>query len=352
MSLVKALPPYVVELIKIYTNAQSNLINIIASKKSINYKQTLLRQVNKELNSLNNYAVTWSRTYMPKAYYDGLKKAEKGLISLGITQLPDLTSFAMLHKDAIEILARSTANDLLEANAFVGRQIKDNIRQASLEAISEKIATGQSVIEAKKKLTERLVDQGLQGIKTKNGRTINLASYAETIARSTTREATNKALLNQLTNLNYDLVKMSSHNSSCPICAPLEGRIYSISGTSSEFPAIENAYVGGHANIHPNCKHVIMPYIQSLDNNLEQNIETSNRSFETDPRSQRSIDLYKKQQKERQELRQDKNQWQQYRLTLPDAAPKTLSGFRKMKESNNKNWNKLQSDYNSIRRVK
>ena len=246
------------------------------------------------------------------------------------------------------MLVANTLDDFNEAIGFVGRTVRDNIRQVGLEMVANKIATGQTVREVKKAIINKLIDEGVGGVVTKNGRTINLASYAETVARSTTREATNTATLNQLKDSGYDLVKISSHASKCGICAVYEGRVYSMSGNDSRFPKLSIAFSGVHMNIHPNCRHVLVPYIPAF-NDVNKDIEYSNRPFNVDPRNKQQIEAYNNIEKQKQQLRNDRRQWERYRLALPDDTPKTLSTFRQMKKANSQRYQELLSDYKSLR---
>ena len=41
----------------------------------------------------------------------------------------------------------------------------------------------------------------------------------------------------------------------------------------------------------------------------------------------------------------DRKQWQNYRAVLGDDAPKSFSGFRRMKQSENDKWQYTQLDY-------
>lgn len=338
------LPEDVVRLIKIYQQAQSDLIKTISEKEATGsvprYQRELLRQVNQVLAELNGKAGDWVKEVIPKNYQKGIDDV--------IAVAPE--SFAKLHEGAVKILASNTSQDLIDANTFVGRQIRDAVRQAGIYAISNKIATGSTVKQAKQNLINKLVDQGLNGIKDKRGRMINLSAYAETVARSTTREATNRATMNQLTYNGHDLVKMSSHATTCKICAPLQGRVYSISGKDSRFPPLTRAYSGVHANIHPNCRHVLMPYIEELADDVSVDIENSNRSFDVDERTQKQVDAYNNTQAKKRQLRNNRRQFERYRMTLPGEAPKTFQGFMSMKRADSDNWKQLQEKYRKVRK--
>ena len=52
-----------------------------------------------------------------------------------------------------------------------------------------------------------------------------------------------------------DIVYVEPHPFSCPLCQKWQGKFYSLTGKSSKYENIENAYNGGLK--HPNCKHNI-----------------------------------------------------------------------------------------------
>lgn len=348
------LPRHVQQLITLYRNAQQDLINTIAYKDAKGnvtwYQKSLLEQVNAQLAELDKQAEQWVGTNIPKDYEKGIKATNDYLNNLGL-DIPSGKAFSSLHKDAIELIAQNAFDDLHDANLFVGRRLKDATRQAGIDAVAKKLTTGQTVRECKKNLINSLIKEGISGIKDKKGRMISLDAYAESVARSTTREATNQASINQLTELNYDLVKISSHNTTCPICAPLQGRVYSISGKDPRFPPLTIAHSGGYANIHVNCRHVVLPFIEELADDLEEMVKYSNRPFDIDSKSKASIDRYNKVQKQKRQMRADRHQWQRYKLVLPNDTPKTFSGFRRMKKANSERWQELQKDYRKVMKV-
>lgn len=341
------------KLINTYQNAQQNMIRIIATKEAkgstTQYQRELLAQINKELEQLLKESNKFTIKVIPQEYKNGVNYAQQGLIKLGIADAEGYSTFARLHTKQIELLVNNTNQDFIDANMFVGRQLNDTIRQAGIEATTQKVSEGQTVKEMQKILQNKLIDQGINGIRTKNDSYIRLDAYAELVARSTPREAQNKGMLNQLTNLGYDLVKMSSHATSCPICASLQGRVYSISGQDTRYPKLSVAYAGEHANIHPRCRHVLMPYIPALADNPDNDKEFSNRSFNVDDENKRKFDTYNQQQKEKAKLRADRIQWENYKLVLPNETPKTLSGFRRMKNANSEKYQQLQKSYKNVR---
>jgi len=334
---VKPLPPEVIALISHYQQAQIDLINIIATKEArgnvTKYRKDLLRSVNQELAILNKYAESWALENIPTAYKAGAASTYIAFRKMNI----DVKEVAINVK-VVNILVKNTAGMLPDAANFVGRVIADDIRKASIEAIAEKVTTGATVKQAKANLIEKLTDKGVLTIKDKAGRMIKLDAYAAMVARTTTREATNKGVIQTVQEAGHDLVQMSQHFTACPLCSKYEGRVYSISGNSGIYPPLDAAFSGGYAIIHPSCRHSLGPYVPQLDDNAAKMIKESNRAFEIDPRDKKSIEVYNNQQKVKAKRRNDRNEWEQAKIAAPKETPKTFSAFRSMKKADSEKY--------------
>jgi len=330
------------KLIKYYIQGQSNLINIIAKKTAkgnvTQYHKDLLKQVNQEVDKLNTYAKKWTKDYVPKTYNNTIGE---------LVSNPQIdVSFSGLDNRAIQILVTNTTDSLITANNFVGRQINDTIRQNSLDVITQTQLTGGTIKDAQKALYSKLVSEGFSSIKDKRGRNMNLDSYAATVARSTTAETQNTATITRLTENDYDLVQITSHAGSCAICANFQGRIYSISGKDTRFPPLDDAMGGGYANIHPNCRHRVTPYIERF-NNVAEDIKKSNKPY-TDNRSQEQKDKYDNKQQQNRKQNTDRRQWEKMKLSGIDNVPKTLSAFRSMKKAKSEKYQSIIKKYKLI----
>ena len=341
-------PPEVQKLIDVYTKAQEQLVKIIKEKEAKGtmtaYQKSLLNQVMGQLNKLDNEAKNWTDETIPDSYNAGADAVDSYLKNNGLD-----TGFSQLNTGAIQALIDDCYGKLNDANNFIGRRIQDAVRQAGIDAVAQKLAQGQTVNQCKKNLIQSLLDEGITCIKDRRGRNINLSSYAEVVARSTTREATNTATLNQLQNYGYDLVKMSSHSPTCSICAIYQGRVYSISGKDSDYPPLDTAYSGDYANIHPNCAHVLEPYIPALADNPEGDMDFSNRPFELSDKDKSMIEQYNKQQAQKAQLRRDRQQYEKYKSILGDDVPNSFANFRQMKYNNTDKWDELKSNYRKIK---
>lgn len=115
---------------------------------------------------------------------------------------------------------------------------------------------GGSVNSATKKVLTELMKKAKDGkyitVIDKNGNPINynVKSYAELLSRTKLINAQAQSTIDIAKTIGNDLVQMSSHNTDCAQCAPLEGKIYSITGNDPDFPKLDF-----EMPVHPRCKH-------------------------------------------------------------------------------------------------
>ncbi|WP_434796635.1 phage minor capsid protein [Terrisporobacter vanillatitrophus] len=336
------------QLIKIYTQAEKRLINIIGNKKVkghvTDFYETMLKQVKLELMQLQLQSAKYSKDivnelYM-EAYYNSLE-------ALDISSIGD--GFAQLHTDAIELISDNMVNNFAEVNNQVGRRIEDSIRDIGLTDTQMKFATGQTIKQLQDELVNNLIKRGIGGIADKRGRVIPFTSYAELLSRSIVAETQNTCVMNVAKEHEKDLVKMTQHNTTCPICAVYEGRVYSLTGNDERFPKLSNipGFNKGYNNIHPRCRHRITPYIEKY-NDVKEDIKNSNRPFEVDKDKEASVKAYQEEQNEKARLRNDKKEYEKYTQILGEQAPKSLQSFREIKYNNSKQWNKLKSNFKIV----
>lgn len=79
-------------------------------------------------------------------------------------------------------------------------------------------------------------------------------TYAELVTRTKFHETQTQGAIITALNHSTDLVRVSSHNTISIICIPFEGRIFSISGKSKDFPQLTDT-----PPFHPNCLHLTFP---------------------------------------------------------------------------------------------
>lgn len=170
-----------------------------------------------------------------------------------------------------------------------------------------------------------------------------------------------------------DLIIMDAHGCVCPECAKYQGRVYSLSGKSRKFPKVPDFYhTTGY--VHKGCSHIFWPYIDGVndpdlaytlsvhplkDKRYGRNIVTfSNRPFVDDRTEECKAEasIYRQEQaakKAQQQYYEDhmiEIEYQKYldsctvkwlQENFPTKAPKNVTGFRRMRTQNTKNYQAL-----------
>ncbi len=137
--------------------------------------------------------------------------------------------------------------------------------------------------------------------------------------------------------------------SCCEQCAKYHGRVYSISGKDKRFPKIPD-FILETGEIHPGCSHSITSFDPRFNTILFRGADVdaviiSNRPFvddRTDSEKQAYNDYLKRRKKDsRPYITTDEKEYYRIKYTLPDIAPKSLSGYVRMKNARSKNFMKL-----------
>lgn len=145
-----------------------------------------------------------------------------------------------------------------------------------------------------------------------------------------------------------DLVVFDDHGSGCcSECAKYTGRVYSISGKNKNYPALPE-YAKLHGNFHPGCRCSMSLYFEGNKiyyKGKEVNAKkASNRPWIDDrtDHQKKSYDEYLKNNLENQKkekLREiNKREYALILEKLPEIAPKSYSGYVRMKNSKSKNF--------------
>ena len=206
-----------------------------------------------------------------------------------------------------------------------------------------------------------LQENNVAVVEYKNGANMPLEKYVGMVARSARAETANLVMIQQALREGIDLVECDTVFPTCDICAVYQGRVYSISGKDSRYPALyKTAFKSGYSIIHPNCRHSWAPYHVELytDEELEKMRKQSNRSWQPDGDG-KAFQQTEKARAEYARGQQLMRQWnaeileyekmKAYYKSIGEEPPyKTLGGFRRAKRAqstaytdNKKEWSKL-----------
>lgn len=247
-------------------------------------------------------------------------------------------------------------------SALVGRVEPDVYRRVGLEQVALQQAVGRSINQSVPQFVEALRREGVTAFTDAAGRKWALHTYCTMVSRSTARQAEVLSVLTE--DPEHDLYQISAHGTTCGLCAPYEGRVYSRSGKDPNFPPLAAAFgkidpngpddlTNSWLNIHPNCLHALLRWTPA--GRTPEEIEKIKRfsdpktnPFTRDPRSEAQISAYRAKEKGRAKWLVQYHIWQKYRIALGDNVPKRFDTFMKHKKLNDSQYNKWKSDYLKI----
>jgi hypothetical protein len=247
-----------------------------STKKSASYWSGLNKEVNLLYREISAVFNAWSDKNIPAVYAKTIREQSKYIKSLkSVTHKAAMPSTDLINGRASKQIVSTLYDDAVESMLMATNNGRSNMTRVSRltqqrllneSYIDITVAQGfesgnlQKAISGLTTAFEQKIIQGFsEGLFVKAGnRRFTPEYYAEMVARVKFHEAQAHATLMMAKNYDTDLVIVSSHNTSTPICLPFEGKIFSISGKDSRFPLLTEI-----PPFHPNCLHLLFPQFES-----------------------------------------------------------------------------------------
>jgi len=237
--------------------------------------RVLIQEATEILAQLEADRSQWIAENVPNAYLRGIRDASLGLKEIGLAPVTSLEP--QIHEAAINALIRDLQDDYAATDEQILKGYRRMLRRTQLEALQDKMITervaqatlqGQGRRELSKDIARRLIDEyGDKPIRV-GARNYAADTYAELVARTKTREASTAGTINRVIESGQDLVMVTSHGAK-DACGFYEGKVFSVSGTSEKYPGL-NELPNGGPPFHPNCIHVLAPFVESLSSGAER----------------------------------------------------------------------------------
>lgn len=347
----------------LFLRTERQIIDEITRKREsglVDYAEmAALQRVQKILQSM----VDESWDYVPEMVEKIFREADKdaaGYANAGALTVTQTAAVQQLADNLLgEILqASQTAYETVQSFYTIARLESDPFRTAALKQVASQEASGIGWTQTSARMAQELKNQGITAFTDKAGRKWTLSDYCNMATRTTARQAEVSAVL---TADEHDLWQIVKIGSTCPVCAPLEGRVYSKSGLNPNYPPLTLAFgkidaagandlSNTYLNIHPNCLHSLVKYttIGKTEKQIQKDIDFSDPTLnplDRDPRTKKQIAAYREKERNRRKLLNDMKQWKRYRAVLGDDAYKTFETFRKHKLANDEVYKRLQAEY-------
>lgn len=250
----------------LFLRTERRIIDEITRKRAASYvdyaEVAALERVQKYLQDMQDECWSYVPEMIEKIFYRSDKDAA-GYLNARVLTSTQTSAVDQLANNLLGEIAEASETAYKTSQDFftVGRLENDPFRSTALKQIMGQEAAGTGWTQTSVQMAQDLRNKGLTAFVDKAGRKWSLSDYCNMCTRTTARQAEVAALL---TADDHDLWQIVKIGSTCPVCAPLEGRVYSKSGTNPEYPPLSLAFgkvdpsgpeelTNTYLNIHPNC---------------------------------------------------------------------------------------------------
>ena len=367
------------KLIQIFLKAETDIINEIGRLRSqglIEYHAVAaLERVQAILRQMENESWEYVPRMIEKMFYVRVPEARRiagETVEKHLRGYLNASALTGEQHAIVDQLVAALMGEITDAtitayatvqSALIGRVEPDVYRRIGLEQVALQQAQGRGTYKVLPEFVQALRREGITAFVDRAGRNWSLHTYCAMVSRTTSRQAEVLAVLTA--DPEQDLYRISSHGTTCAICAPFEGRVYSKSGTNPDYPPLAAAFgkqdpagpdtlANTWLNLHPNCLHAIYPYseVGRTEEEIQKIKDFSNpkkNPFTRDPRTEKQIKAYRAKESARRRWLSDYRQWERYRITVGNPIPKTFATWQKHKAADDekyKEWERLYREAN------
>lgn len=220
----------------------------------VRFDKNIMGEVRYQIaNEWKRYTTNPKITTNPNEIGSAFQKTKLTITPADIKIARDLS----IHSETVNALMSDTYLDFANGMNGVAKSAERKINEAFKRQVRSKMIareiTGKSIDKVKRDIVKLLGDQGFTALKDRAGKSWSLRRYSEMLARTHVIKASNESLITRAGQFGVDIVEVSRHGGACPICVPYEGKIYSLSGNSKDYPPLPITLP-----IHPNCRHVLL----------------------------------------------------------------------------------------------
>lgn len=262
------------------------------------------RRENAEIVGRNSKAIFDVITeVLDTSFDDGRARAEREILQVLFPEelrgrgpdapAPPESQFFKMNKEKLQALQETVIGDMEKAQHAVLRKMDDVYRQTIFRAQVHMASGAKTLNQAVDMSTQEFLDKGIQCIEYKDGRRVNVSSYAEMALRTASQRATFMGEGTKRNEWGVHTIVVSAHATSCDLCVPWQARVliddvYSDGRPDGQYPLLSTAMKAGL--LHPNCRHTLstfFPGVSRLPKSVDE--ETAWRNYEAEQR-QRAIE--------------------------------------------------------------
>lgn len=212
-----------------------------------------------------------------EAIFDKAKRAGATIASpLPIDADPTIRATIAVWQDS----ARDQMN-LAMANLLqnCGQLYADTINRTTAGVLSGALTSREALVRSVREWST----QGIPSITDKSGRVWSTEAYAGMVIRSNVARVTNEAQQARAKEYGADLIEVSAHAGARPLCAPYQGKVFSLTGASKDYPSLASTSYGEPAGLFGvNCGHISYPFFPGISRQTYAPDETDEQKAENE----------------------------------------------------------------------
>ncbi|WP_294653721.1 phage minor capsid protein [uncultured Ruminococcus sp.] len=235
-----------------------------------------------------------------------LKAIRQGYLAAAGTAGEIGTGFFAVNERKLNALVKATQGEMHKAVSSILRYQDDIYRQTIFRSAAQFNMGGKSLGQAVDAAAQDFLAQGIRNIRYKDGRYVNIASYAEMALRTANLRANIQGEAAKRDEWGICTVKLSAHGSACPKCIPWQGKVYydDVYGSvpvpkDGKYPLLSTAIAGGA--LHPNCKNGVHTWFEGINQPpremTQEEIDEANRRYDLEQQQrycERNVRKYKR----------------------------------------------------------
>ena len=308
---------------EVYFNAEIQMLDRVKKRVERNIKfEGYNEKKLKEIQELRNEIATISdksnnivKRDINDGFVDVYKAGRENVSSLPDNILRDKIPYKLQrHMLAMDDILNGTSKHMI-------RNVDDIYRDITNQSVSGVLVGTDTLQQAAQKSLNQYAANGITGFIDKAGRKWDLQSYASMATRTVANNVAKQGHIDRSVEMGRDLMIVSAHNSTCPVCAPWSNKILSISGNNAKYPSLSEAEASGL--FHPNCKHTLLAYDEE-DAELDQLLGIEHGEEGYDALNDTNDEMYAATQKQRYNERQIRK-WKKYEAVSLDNTQAAVS---------------------------
>lgn len=290
----------------IWSQWQAEMLNGLAQYKYENadklqgYYSTINDEIEETIRQAYQLGESEQEIELLKAIQEGFKVDRANTIQ---------GAFFKINEGKLNALIKATTEDMSKAENAILRMTDDVYRQTIFKAQMFYNSGASTLWKAVDMATKDFLSAGINCIQYKNGARVNIASYSEMALRTANKRANLMGSANKRMEYGVHTVKITSHNSACPMCIQWQGKVYydDVYGEVTpaerrglgDYPLLSEAVKGGM--FHPNCKNGCSTYYEGINQPpkepTKEEVEEMTRKYNLEQRQrecERNIRKYKR----------------------------------------------------------